>query len=68
VRHRKLLGVRVVVCHSEWGFYVLGRRRAELPRVFWQTGRLKPVRSEGTGLGGPASSDKPEKKLRFNSA
>jgi hypothetical protein len=49
---------------------MLGRRRAVLQHVFWQTDRLQPIdeRGEGGDLGTCASSDTPEKPLRFNSA
>jgi hypothetical protein len=52
------------------GPYMLGRRRAVLQHVFWQTDRLQPIdeRGEGGDLGTCTSSDTLEKPLRFNSA
>jgi hypothetical protein len=55
---------------SGWGCYMLGRRTPYRTIVFWQTDRLQPWMSggrEGDDLR-PASSDKSERLLRFNSA
>jgi hypothetical protein len=55
---------------SEWGCYMLGRRTPYRSIVFCQIDRLQPWMSGGWEGGDlrPASSDKSEKLLRFNSA